>query len=938
MPVPIIEAVTPSVRVETPLHWIRDYETLTEKWARNCYSPDTEVLTGRGWVAFAECRESDVVLTYDAEKNMTLYEPIGLVVKDYIGDLLVSEHRALPFAVTPDHRMWATKAHDRDRSAYRFVPAEELCRTERNAGFRLPKWFRGSTRVSLSTPESVEFYSVQHACGTATEGRRLPLNRSLLTLVGAYVTEGHCRTPKGSGAGISITQSEDRPLYGLVLRAVEELNLPFNVVSDPRKPHVKQIQIGGGLPVNNWFAKNCGRGSKNKRLPSWFRTLDDDALTWLLHVLYLGDGSGTTSRQERYLSTSDTLLDQVHEMHVLLGRNAAKGRMNHSTWTGPCGYIEESRRDSWIVHPKHIRRESYIGPVYCPSTMAGIVCVRLGGKAMWCGNCYKSEDKITPDSAARFVRARNREGHVGIFDHLPITARFICSRACSHQLVRHRIAAYLQECVSGDTKVTRDLTIRDLYERQEAGKLLPKLTSCGGGGVLVPNTVSHVFSKGEAKTFRVRTGLGYEIRATGNHEFLTPSGSFLRLRDLKVGSQVMVNGRSSLVLCDDAELRRLYEIVSLSPQEIADRVDAPYRSVLRRLKKLGVFVKRRNDQDPGKYNRNHTAESYRRSAQARLGQTPWNRGLSEATSPSVKLQAEALRANHHDNGQGEQNSNWKGGVSQGYYDRRVQKTCCEWCGHRETLEVHHVNEDRSDNRDQNLVVLCRNCHRKAHYGWHVGKVAHPDVIVSIESAGREEVYDLEMSAPYHNYVAEGLVVHNSMRYCNYGKGDALKVIIPKPLRDSVKHGDRFDLTLYHPAEPYDVVSLFEEREGRRRGFIVPEDDPRFHWAHACLTSYRSYLRLLSGDYMTFHHPSDEDGEPDESKPQKPHKWKPEDARFCLPSGVKTEIIATMNLHQWLHVFRMRATNDHAQWEIRELTLQLKETLEHLLPNIFGETR
>lgn len=59
--------------------------------------------------------------------------------------------------------------------------------------------------------------------------------------------------------------------------------------------------------------------------------------------------------------------------------------------------------------------------------------------------CYKSEDKITADSAERFVRHAIKSGHHSIIEHVNITIRFVCDRGVSHELVRHRLAAYSQE-------------------------------------------------------------------------------------------------------------------------------------------------------------------------------------------------------------------------------------------------------------------------------------------------------------------------------------------------------------------------------------------------------------------------------------------------------------------------------------------------------------
>lgn len=59
--------------------------------------------------------------------------------------------------------------------------------------------------------------------------------------------------------------------------------------------------------------------------------------------------------------------------------------------------------------------------------------------------CYKSEDKITPDSADKFIRGIIRSGHEAMIEHYNITVKFICSRGISHELVRHRIASFAQE-------------------------------------------------------------------------------------------------------------------------------------------------------------------------------------------------------------------------------------------------------------------------------------------------------------------------------------------------------------------------------------------------------------------------------------------------------------------------------------------------------------
>lgn len=60
--------------------------------------------------------------------------------------------------------------------------------------------------------------------------------------------------------------------------------------------------------------------------------------------------------------------------------------------------------------------------------------------------CYKSEDKMNGiDSAEKLVRHLIEHGHEAMLEHLSLTVRFICDRAVSHELVRHRMASFAQE-------------------------------------------------------------------------------------------------------------------------------------------------------------------------------------------------------------------------------------------------------------------------------------------------------------------------------------------------------------------------------------------------------------------------------------------------------------------------------------------------------------
>lgn len=60
--------------------------------------------------------------------------------------------------------------------------------------------------------------------------------------------------------------------------------------------------------------------------------------------------------------------------------------------------------------------------------------------------CYKSEDRITDDSAGPFVeKICNVNKHESVIEHSTLSVAFVCDRGVSHELVRHRLCAFSQE-------------------------------------------------------------------------------------------------------------------------------------------------------------------------------------------------------------------------------------------------------------------------------------------------------------------------------------------------------------------------------------------------------------------------------------------------------------------------------------------------------------
>jgi len=59
--------------------------------------------------------------------------------------------------------------------------------------------------------------------------------------------------------------------------------------------------------------------------------------------------------------------------------------------------------------------------------------------------CYKSEDRITEDSAGKFVQMLIDRGHHAMIEFGSIIVKFITNRGVTHEMVRHRLCSFAQE-------------------------------------------------------------------------------------------------------------------------------------------------------------------------------------------------------------------------------------------------------------------------------------------------------------------------------------------------------------------------------------------------------------------------------------------------------------------------------------------------------------
>ncbi len=320
---------------------------------------------------------------------------------------------------------------------------------------------------------------------------------------------------------------------------------------------------------------------------------------------------------------------------------------------------------------------------------------------------------------------------------------------------------------------------------------------------------------------------------------------------------------------------------------------------------------------------------------------------------------------------GERSNFWRGAVSRereniGRWTREQAKMVhqqneyrCVICKGKESLAAHHIdpvwnNPDRA--RDlQNLTTLCGRSHRDLHsknlelsflnvfqsnvplqnFWRENGPQSRPEAkklprvkklirtyqkVVKIEYAGLQKTYDLEVTGPYHNFVANGFIVHNSVNEYS--------------ARYSV-----LDREFYIPKPEHLGVQSTSNRQGR--GESLPQEQAEHvlrlltEDANLCYQHYSEFLKEASAGQSG----QDKPGGQSESDRQAEHHQETDSeklplsrelARMNLTLNYYTQWYWKINLHNLLHFVALRI-DPHAQYEIRVYAEAIASILAKWVP-------
>lgn len=145
--------------------------------------------------------------------------------------------------------------------------------------------------------------------------------------------------------------------------------------------------------------------------------------------------------------------------------------------------------------------------------------------------CYKSENKISENSAEALCKSLMKNGHMAMFEHASVSVKIVCDRGISHEIVRHRIASYAQEstryCNYASGKFNNEITVvHPLFFVEGTPEYTQWLMACTACENAYLALTAQGFSPQEARSV-LPTSLKTEIVVTMNiREWI----HFIRLR------------------------------------------------------------------------------------------------------------------------------------------------------------------------------------------------------------------------------------------------------------------------------------------------------------------------------------------------------------------------------------------------------------------------
>ena len=447
-------------------------------------------------------------------------------------------------------------------------------------------------------------------------------------------------------------------------------------------------------------------------------------------------------------------------------------------------------------------------------------------------------------------------------------------------------------------------------------------------GEIKHTKVTDIWETGVKDVFEVELENGYKLKMTKDHLCLTEDGWFTleEATAVNISSSGRVTWKDShtnfavngIPCYQDKNWLQEKRNMNLSVGQIAQEANISYMTIRKYLKKFDLkFTSKQKGALSGK-------------AQQGTKRGPIKRKpLSQEAINNIRKARSGSNSNF-----------WKGGISTErenigrwttenapkIFARDNYK--CVLCGCDRKLNAHHIdpvwnNVEKACDLE-NLITLCVVCHKKLHINnlemafmeYHLKnnltqfwenfsdvKYGRPQnkklqkflklvrtfsKIKQITYIGKEMTYDLSVVGPFHNFVCNGFIVHNSLNEMSARYS---------VMKDEFYFPNSEDLRKQSNSNKQGSEGNIEEIQATVFAEAIKSQ---------CHNAYALYLRMLDSGVTR------------------------EQARMILPVNLYTQFYWKQNLHNMLHLLALRM-DSHAQYEIQVYANAMYEIIKHLCP-------
>jgi len=365
-----------------------------------CVTEDSEYLTQSGWVPVSSYDGTVPVATINPKTLRTEYQFPSIVHQyEYDGEMVYSTNRRIDFGVTPQHRMFVRQWDESQRtlsSQYSFVQAGDI------------GWYSGL--LSAPSPQIGT-----HIEEIAVPGFAAINGDDFFAILGLIVSDGFAGGVEKNRNVVSFASFRgDSEIQSLAVRC-----------GFRRKQSNESVWLCTSHDFASWVRENCycghDLGAANKCVPRIVKVATPRQIG-----IFLKHFDDRNREGSQYFSSSQRLIDDLQELHMLIGKRSHIGKRDprQSAFQGNKSGAIQSKLPQYVLtvsetdrlcldRKKHIETDRYKGAVYCVTVPNGTIVTRRNGSVLYSGNCWA----YASTAAVMLLRAVQGLPHVRMSAH-----------------------------------------------------------------------------------------------------------------------------------------------------------------------------------------------------------------------------------------------------------------------------------------------------------------------------------------------------------------------------------------------------------------------------------------------------------------------------------------------------------------------------------------